>query len=97
MSTYQDRAKDLLELFKHNVDMNRMEYDRTGVDNYDAILDQALSELASIVEEERDDAYQQGNQEAWSRNVKDSLCFMHEHDVRWCDECRGDQLSNRSK
>jgi len=52
LSTYQDRAREVIRKYRDEVDLNRDRYSAGGEDNYNAIEDQALSELASIVEEE---------------------------------------------
>ena len=49
-----------------------------------------VDELEEYIAQERRKARQEGFDEAWAKNVQSSLCFMHEHDVRWCDECRGE-------
>lgn len=49
--------------------------------------DSFIAEIRARAEEEKKQSYDDGFQTAWSRNVKSNLCYMYEHDVRWCDEC----------
>lgn len=51
--------------------------------------------LLEIVEEERKEAEAQGYNGGWAQNVRNNLCWEHEHDVRWCDECSG--IKNQSQ
>lgn len=44
-----DRIKELLREFMHNVEMNRLEYDKTGNDNYEWCLLNSISGLNAYI------------------------------------------------
>lgn len=54
----------------------------------------AKQAIEAYIAERIEEAYENGKMSGWAKNVKRSLCFEHEHDVRWCDECRGSNDEN---
>lgn len=94
MTTYQDRARKVIRKYRDEVDLNRDRYSSGGEDNYNAIEDQALSELASIVEEEII-----GKDEIRDQHFGDNAVYFKDGapERNAFRAKQRDQLSNRSK